>query len=284
MKGREEMPEKNPSNRREFLKQATAGAVVAGAAATSLMIPKESFASGQGARMAMVIDLRRCIGCRGCSVACKTENNVPLGVWNAAVKNIDWGQYPTPKKGFLPVLCNHCEGADQKDGQTVPPCVNDCPQHPIGKITHNGQTTNAGATFKRADGSILYDRTKCIGCGACVEACPYGARHFDAFNKLTNAEKVNEIGIGKCTFCAHRIDNGVVPSCVNTCTGRARIFGDLNDPNSEVARLLKTHKVETLLTEEGTKPQVFYIESNGVLKHADYAKMSKEERYRDQFV
>lgn len=184
-------------------------------------------------RYAMVIDLRRCIGCDACMVACKAEYDVPLGVWRTWVPYRVVGTYPNVRKQFLPRLCNHCDD---------PPCVRSCP---------------VGATYKVEDGGFVlqhYDR--CIGCKACMASCPYNARFLLPKNR-TNTDITGVVD--KCTFCHHRVIQGMSPACVQTCIGRARIFGDLNDPNSEVARLVATLPTQVLRPEEGTKPNVFYI-------------------------
>lgn len=184
-------------------------------------------------RFGMVIDLRRCIGCDACMVACKAEYDVPLGVFRTWVPYRVVGKYPTVKKQFLPRLCNHCDD---------PPCVRACP---------------VGATYKVDDGGFVlqhYDR--CIGCKACMASCPYNARFMLPEHRTrTNITSV----VDKCTFCYHRVVQGLVPACVQTCVGRARVFGDMNDPNSEVSRLVARHATQTLRPEQGTKPQVFYI-------------------------
>lgn len=188
-------------------------------------------------RYGMLIDLRRCIGCHACYVACQAENEVPSGVFRSHVRYYERGKYPEVRRYFLPVLCNHCEN---------PACVKVCPTM---------------ASYKREDGIVLVDYDKCIGCGYCLIACPYGIRYF-------NPEKTNAVpykGVAdKCTFCAHRVDAGIVPACVNTCLGRARIFGDLNDPESEIAQLVATQPVTVLKPEDGTKPRVYYIAATEV--------------------
>lgn len=183
----------------------------------------------KGKRYAMAIDLRRCLGCHACSVACKAENDVPISTFRCWVKQGVKGRFPHARQVFLPVLCNHCE---------KPICVRNCP------------TT---ASYQREDGVVLIDYDKCIGCGYCIASCPYQVRFI---NPLRGTAE-------KCTFCVHRVDQGLVPACVNTCNGRARIFGDLNDPESEISKLLSTQSAVVLKEDAGTEPQVFYIMPDG---------------------
>jgi len=255
-------------SRRQFL----GGAGVTAVGAATLVTPGMSQAATDAKvpRWGMVMDLRRCIGCRACTVACKSENNVSLGRFRAVIQEKVIGTFPNTKKVFLPLMCNHCEG-NEKDG--VPPCVKACPEFPGKRAkfkTADGSTVRyrKGATYKRPDGLILIDKDLCIGCGKCIDACPYGVRSFDPFVKA--GAKPTEQAADKCDMCVHRLDNGLEPSCVNTCQGRARIFGDLNDPNSEVSKLVKKHDLakddHVLLAEEGTKPHVFYIDPDNLLK------------------
>jgi len=181
----------------------------------------------KGKRYAMVIDLRRCVGCFSCQVTCKMENNVPFDYFRSKVLVTERGTYPDVKRHFLPTLCNHCENA---------PCVQVCP---------------VGASYRREDGLILVDDKKCIGCGYCVQACPYDARYI-------NATGVAE----KCTFCQHRVDAGLEPACVHNCVGKARLFGDLNDPQSSVSKLVNSHSVQRLKSNLGTEPYVFYLDAD----------------------
>ena len=265
------MSEKVDVTRRKMVK--TAGMVAAGVAATSLVPAMEAAAAkAKAPRWVMVFDLRRCIGCRGCTVACKAEYDVPLGAWNTVVNEEVVGKYPNAKKPFLPIRCNHCEG-NEADG--VPPCVKACPEYPKTRQkfkTPDGKTIRYrdGATYKRPDGLILFKNELCIGCGKCIEACPYGAR---AFNKRVKAGKEStKFAITKCSSCQHRIDQGVAPACTNICQGRARIFGDLNDPDSEVSKLSKEFGLEknrdktTLLPGENTVPMNFYVDPDNALK------------------
>lgn len=286
-----EKGEKDVKSRREMLK--TAGALAVGLA----VLPAAKAVAAEevkAPRWAMVIDLRKCIGCRGCTVSCKSENNVPLGRWNTVVKQIESGKYPDARKDFLPRLCNHCEG-DEKD--KVPPCVKICPEYPKKRqtfITPDGKKIayRDGATYKRPDGAILIDNAACTGCGKCIKECPYGSRYFDPLVKSGQDSTKN--AIGKCTFCMHRVEKGLLPACVNTCQGGARIFGDLNDPESDVSRLVKEFNLvanrkettleETLLPKKKTNPNVFYIDPKKVLKGYKIDKKIKEAEFSDHIV
>lgn len=176
-------------------------------------------------RYVMVIDLRKCIGCHSCSVACKVENDVPLGVFSSWVKVIQKGKYPNVSRSFLPVLCNNCEN---------PICVTNCP---------------VGASYKRDDGIVMVDPHRCIGCHYCMASCPYDVRYVNPLKRI----------VQKCSFCFHRVDAGLEPACVETCLGGARFFGDKNDPTSKVSQLLATNPVQVLKPEMATNPQVYYI-------------------------
>lgn len=173
----------------------------------------------------MVIDLRKCIGCHSCSVACKTENEVPPAVFRSWVKLMDKGVYPNARSLSLPVLCNNCENAV---------CVKVCP---------------VKASYKRDDGIVMVDPHKCVGCKYCMAACPYQVRHLNPVRRY----------VQKCSFCYQRVDAGLMPACVETCPARARVFGDLNDPTSEIVKLLVENPTSVLKPESGTKPNVFYI-------------------------
>ena len=184
-------------------------------------------------RYAMVIDLRRCIGCDACMVACKAEFDVPLGVFRTWVPYKVVGTYPNVKKQFLPRLCNHCDD---------PPCVRACPVE---------------ATFKVEDGGFVLQRyERCIGCKACMASCPYNARFM--LPKHRTYTDITSV-VDKCTFCHHRVTQGLVPACVQTCIGRSRVFGDINAPKSEVSYLVSHMPTQVLRPEQGTKPHVFYI-------------------------
>jgi tetrathionate reductase subunit C len=217
--------------RREFLKKS---ALWGGSIVAFLAIPKlASLASsespaasiGREKRHAMVIDLRKCIGCNSCTQACKNEFDVPPGVWRSWVMKIKKKRGLKESHNFLPRLCNHCDN---------PPCVKVCPVQ---------------ATYKSKDGSILQHYDKCIGCKYCVIACPYNARFIHPKMKV----------VDKCTFCTHKAKKGQKPSCVTACPAKARTFGDLNDPNSEVSGLIATQPFQVLKPELGTDPMVYYI-------------------------
>ncbi len=197
-------------------------------------------------RKVMVLDLKRCIGCQSCTVACKLENATPPGIFWARVLETETGKYPLAKRSFIPVICNHCQD---------PPCLRACP---------------SGATTKREDGIVLVDQDICIGCKACIVACPYEARFLREDERgyfseeLTPFEKAgyqkHQKGVvSKCNFCKDRVDKGLEPACVQTCPTIARIFGDLDDPDSEVSRLIIERYAIQLHPEEGTNPSVYYI-------------------------
>ncbi|MGL4614099.1 MAG: sulfate reduction electron transfer complex DsrMKJOP subunit DsrO [Shewanella sp.] len=190
-----------------------------------------------GKRYGMVIDLRRCVGCQACTVACTLENQPPLGQFRTTVQQYEVSQQDAstpPAFLMLPRLCNHCEN---------PPCIPICP---------------TGATFQREDGIVVVNNEWCVGCGYCVHACPYDARFI---NHETNCAD-------KCTFCAHRLEAGLLPACVETCVGEARVIGDLNDPKSQISQLLKanTADIKVLKPDANTAPRVFYIGMNSAFE------------------
>lgn len=199
-----------------------------------------------GKRYGMVIDLRKCIGCQACTAACKVENNVPAGCYRTWVTEFEAGTYPNVRKIFLPQLCNHCAS---------PACIAVCP---------------TGATFQRQDGIVMVDDTICWGCGYCINACPYDKRFFNPITKVAD----------KCNLCAHRLDQGLLPACVETCVGGARVCGDLNDPHSEVSRLLAQFPTTVLRPSQGTRPQVFYINLDARVQNVPPGQPSLEDVVR----
>lgn len=196
------------------------------------------------ARYGMVIDLDICIGCNACTMACKAEHATPPGIFFGKVLEKEVGKYPAARRVFLPVLCNHC---------SHPACMEVCP---------------TGATRKREDGVVLVDYDICIGCRSCMEACPYGPRSFykkaDTYYadlKTPFEERKQRYPEGvvmKCDFCVERIDRGLDPACVASCPTECRIFGDLDDPQSKVARIIAEKKARPLLPEKGLAPAVYY--------------------------
>lgn len=234
-------------SRRDLFK--AGGAVAVAAAATSLL-PEKAEAAKKNPRWAMIVDIRKCVGCYSCQVSCKMENSVPMIGFNSKVDMVDRGNYPEAERIFIPKLCNHCE---------KPPCTEACPVDPI-DAKFKGIKFKKRATYQRPDGAVLVDNERCIGCGQCIEECPYGARYFNPHLKPGSADRVGEQGIGKCTFCAHRIYAGLEPACVRNCVGKARFFGDLNDPKSAVSWLVKNNPVKVLKPEAKTEPYVYYIQ------------------------
>lgn len=203
-------------------------------------------------RLAIAINLDRCVGCHTCALSCKMQNNVPEGMlWNRVltedcdVMDGALGTYPNVTRTFLPVACQHCQNAA---------CQRVCP---------------TGATYKDDKGRVEIDYDKCIGCRMCLAACPYtGVRSFNWEEPAyyadfalgdADAAKHEKHTVEKCIFCTQRVARGEQPACVADCIGRARHFGDLDDPNSEVSKLLASREYTQLHTEFGTKPSVYYL-------------------------
>ena len=202
-------------------------------------------------KLAIGVNLRRCIGCNTCALACKMQNNVPDGMlWNRVLtegcERFDSaeGVYPHLTRTYLPLACQHCEN---------PACERVCP---------------TGATYKDDKGRVEIDYDKCIGCRMCMAACPYNARTFNwndpvratgaGYGDARVPERTRGV-MEKCTLCKERTDEGDEPMCVRCCPADARIFGDLDDPDSAVSRLRRKQSAEVLLEEKGTRPQVFYV-------------------------
>jgi len=176
-------------------------------------------------RYGFVIDQRKCIGCHACTVACKEENQVPLGAFRTWVKYVERGTFPNTRRYFSVLRCNHCDDA---------PCVTICP---------------TVALYRRPDGVVDFDGARCIGCKSCMQACPYDALYIDPATHTA----------AKCNYCAHRLEVGLEPACVIVCPERAIIAGDLDDPRTGIARLVATEQVQVRKPEQGTRPKVFYL-------------------------
>jgi Fe-S-cluster-containing dehydrogenase component/formate-dependent nitrite reductase membrane component NrfD len=175
-------------------------------------------------RYGFIIDQDSCIGCHACTVACKSEHDVPLGVNRTWVKYIESGEFPDTQRKFSVMRCNHCEDA---------PCVAVCP------------TTSL---FKRSDGIVDFDSQACIGCKSCMNACPYDAIYIDPDTDTA----------AKCNYCAHKVDVGLEPSCVSVCPTQSIIAGDMDDPTTRISQVLARGKLQVRSPEQGTNPQLFY--------------------------
>ncbi len=206
---------------------------------------------------AMVIDLRKCVGCHACAVSCVAENKLPPGIVYRPVLETEIGTYPHVSRRFMPRPCMQCD---------EPPCVPVCP---------------VSATWKRADGIVEIDYEQCIGCRYCITACPYSARTFDTGHTYTEStvqqmdyellpafeygkawprDDGSPIGnVRKCTFCVHRLEAGLLPACVTTCIGMANYFGDSTDPDALVSELIAEPNAIRLKEEMGTEPSVWYL-------------------------
>ncbi|MDR7867399.1 MAG: 4Fe-4S dicluster domain-containing protein [Sporomusaceae bacterium] len=200
-------------------------------------------------KLGMTIDLKRCMGCHTCALGCKMQNNVPMGMlWNRILtdggEDVDTarGEFPHLHKSWMPLACLHCENA---------PCVKVCP---------------VGATYRDEDGRVLINYDRCIGCRYCMAACPYNVRVFNWQNPVR--EPGHSYGeaparpkgvMEKCTLCVERTSKGQEPRCVEVCPAKARKFGDLNDPNSDVSQAIRERGGQQLLAEKGTKPQIYYL-------------------------
>ncbi len=198
---------------------------------------------------AMVIDLNRCVGCHACAIACKAEWEVPTENGRNWVRRLGPAETPAGlSKTYYPGLCNHCDS---------PVCVEVCPADTVEKTftcpeTGKKKTMEVAATYKHPfTGVVLIDKDRCLGCGACADACPYGARYV-------NPDLGEDGKADKCTFCIERVSVGLEPACVQTCLSNARIFGNMNDPKSEVARYIK--KGASRLESDAVKigPNVYY--------------------------
>lgn len=203
--------------------------------------------AGKRVKWGVAIDLKRCIGCQSCTLACKAENGTPPGVFWTRVLEKEEGTYPFAYKVFFPIRCNHC---------SEPACVPVCP---------------TGASYQREeDNLVLVDQDKCIGCHSCVVACPYGARFIPESTRGYFGEQITPYERAsyrkwqawtaqKCTLCAHRIDQGLKPACVETCPAETLVFGNLNDPQSEISKLIERRPHYQPRAELGTDPCVYYL-------------------------
>jgi len=177
-------------------------------------------------KLGFLVDLDLCMGCKACEVSCKVENEVPLSSWRLRVKYIDQGLFPNTSRTFTPLRCNHCESA---------PCERICP---------------VSALHYLDNGIVNIDSARCIGCAGCIMACPYGAIYMDPESNTAD----------KCTYCAHRIEGGLMPACVVACPVEANIFGDLEDPTSKISKYISRDKrVQVRKPEKMTVPKHFYV-------------------------
>jgi molybdopterin-containing oxidoreductase family iron-sulfur binding subunit len=193
-------------------------------------------------RYAMALDTFTCIGCLGCTVACKLEQGTPSGMWLAPVVESEMGGFPSTRRIYLPLLCNHCDDA---------PCIEACP---------------TSAISRRSDGIVSIDQGSCCGSRACIVACPYGAIHYyerngtlaTPFEKAKTA--IHQPGTAqKCSFCVERLDRGLQPACVEACPTGARVFGDRDDPESPVAKALQEREAVPMSAPTETEPSVMYL-------------------------
>jgi len=175
-----------------------------------------------------IIDNRKCIGCHACTTACKSEHEVPVGVFRTWVKQVEKGTFPNTRRVFSVLRCNHCTDA---------PCVEICPVE---------------ALYTRPDGIVDFDKDRCIGCKSCMQACPYDALYIDPDTHTA----------AKCNYCAHRVDVGLEPACVVVCPEHAIISGDMDDPNSEISTTLSRHQTTVRKPEKATIPNLFYIDGD----------------------
>ena len=267
------------TDRRNFLSKL--GAVVVAGTALSPIVSNSSELMSEDVeerkkKWAMIIDRQKCVGCGACTIACKNENNIPDGIYWADKITETEGVFPNVRYHYMPTLCNHCDKA---------PCVKVCP---------------TSAMHKSDGGITMHDPEKCLGCRYCMTACPYNVISFNdrKAHSMWRSEKAtiegctsspNELNekvggnvipyynpdrdgngyagirpmgvVEKCTMCNHRIKDGLDPYCVEKCPSKARIFGDLNDPDSKVNYLLGKYKPFRLKEQLGTEPKVYYIRS-----------------------
>ncbi|MBP3655518.1 MAG: 4Fe-4S dicluster domain-containing protein [Clostridia bacterium] len=196
------------------------------------------------AKYGMVLNMDRCSGCYTCVVACKMANGTRPGVDYNGIERVEWGEYPDAHVRYKMTMCMHCEDAA---------CVKACP---------------IGATYTTEEGVVVVDYDKCIGCGACVTACPYGARHlvtddvhhYDGvvlpYEEVTTETRGLNL-VEKCNFCIGRVNNGEKPMCTVHCPAQCRVFGDVEDPESEISKYIAQYNAQQV---EGTRIWVVYPE------------------------
>jgi tetrathionate reductase subunit B len=175
-------------------------------------------------RYAMAVDTTRCVGCQTCVLACKAENGLALDGFRDWITTETTGTYPDLAMEIRSERCEHCSDAA---------CVGACP---------------TGASYYGSGGTVLVDSDRCTGCKACIASCPYDARYVTANGT-----------VDKCTFCLHRVDRGLLPACAANCPTGALAFGDLNDPDSDLARLLRTRKHKQVRADAGTHPNLYFL-------------------------
>jgi DMSO reductase iron-sulfur subunit len=173
----------------------------------------------------MLIDVSKCVGCHACRIACQNQNGLKVREYYNRIEEQESGEFPNYSRRFIPIQCQHCDN---------PPCVKVCP---------------AGACYKRENGVVFVDREKCIGCKYCILACPYNAPIIQE----------DEEYMHKCTFCIEFVEKDGTPACVATCMTGVRVFGDLNDPESEISRIVVKKKIVRLMEDLDTKPSIYYI-------------------------
>jgi len=195
-----------------------------------------------------IIDNRKCIGCHACTTACKSEHQVPVGVNRTWVKQVEKGSFPDSRRLFSVMRCNHCTDA---------PCVEICPVESL---------------FIRDDGIVDFDKDRCIGCKSCMQACPYDALYIDPETHTA----------AKCNYCAHRIDVGLEPACVNVCPEEAIISGDMENPNTIISQLLSRQAVKSRKPEKATQPNLFYIDADDTSLIPSQATKTKDTLWSSQ--